>query len=33
MNNKKEDSRIIKTRRALVLAFLDLLEEKAYEDI
>ncbi len=31
--NKKEDSRIIKTRRSLVLAFLALLEEKPYEDI
>ena len=31
--HKKEDSRIIKTRRALVLAFLDLLKEKVYEDI
>ena len=30
---RKEDSRIIKTRRALVLAFLDLLKEVKYEDL
>lgn len=30
---RKEDSRIVKTRRALVLAFLDLLKEIKYEDI